>query len=178
MSTMSSKADARPWWKLNRREQSIALICLSAVLIGAWLPGRIVVSTSPSLTHRIFFKVGFTPDRIQDGDYLAFKIDEKEVQHIRKGKNEKNDIALKRVGCIPGQQLISDTQGLFVCDGQMLGFALDKDSKGEKLPTFRYSGPVPADSYFMVGTNPHSFDSRYIGFLHDKDFLFKALPLW
>ena len=175
---MSSKTDARPWWKFSPREQSIALICLSAVLIGAWLPGRIVVSISPSLAHRIFFKVGFTLDRIQDGDYFAFKIDAKEDQFIRKGLKEKNDIALKRVGCLPGQQLIYDTLGRFVCDGQELGFALDKDSQGHTLPTFRFNGMVPADSYFMVGSNPRSFDSRYIGFLHGKDFLFKALPLW
>lgn len=175
---MSSESHVRTWWKLSRREQSIVLICLSAVLFGAWLPGRIIVSTSPSLAHRIFFKVRFTPGRIQDGDYLAFRIDEKKVQFIRKGLNEKNDIALKRVGCIPGQQLVSDAQGRFVCDGRVLGFALDKDSKGHTLPTFRYDGFIPADSFFMVGSNPRSFDSRYIGFLHGKDFLFKALPLW
>jgi type IV secretory pathway protease TraF len=59
-----------------------------------------------------------------------------------------------------------------------LGKALEQDSKGQTLPRFRYSGTVPAGSFFMVGANPRSFDSKYFGFIHVDEILYKALPLW
>lgn len=173
-----STAPKKNFWKLSRRERWVALLSLTTLLIGVWLPERIVVITSPSLDHRVFFKVPVPAGNIRNGDYLGFRYDGKDVTFVYRGSGEETDLVVKRVGCEPGQVLSHDSARGFICEGKVFGTALAKDSKGHTLPQFHYDGLVPEDSYFMVGTNPRSYDSRYFGFLHGKDFVFKALPLW
>ena len=162
-------------WKLNNREKTLAIVVLAALLAGAWLPGRLIISTSPSLEHRIFFLTR-ARDSITSGDYLVFR--HKDTCFVHKGLDQENDRLVKKVGCGPGEMLSNDTARIFYCGQRELGTALKVDSKGRPLPVFDYTGPVPENSYFMVGTNPRSFDSRYFGFIHADEILYKALPLW
>ncbi len=160
---------------LNSREKTLALTVLAALLLGAWLPGRIIVSTSPSLEHRIFFLTK-AKHEIKLGDYLVFR--HEDTHFVQKGLDEENDRMIKKVGCLPGEILSTDVERIYFCGQRLLGVALQTDSKGRSLPQLQFSGPVPEDSYFMVGTNPRSFDSKYFGFVHADDILYKALPLW
>ena len=162
-------------WKLNNREKTLAIVMLAALLAGSWLPGRLIISTSPSLDHRIFFLTR-TKDSIKTGDYLVFR--HKNTRFIRKGLNRKNDRLVKKVACCPGDKLAIDSKRTFFCGQRELGTALETDSKGRSLPVFDYTGVVPENSYFMLGTNPRSFDSRYFGFIHADEILYKALPIW
>lgn len=161
--------------KLNNREKTLAIVILAALLVGAWLPERIIVSTSPSLHHRVFFLVK-TRKKINPGDYLVFR--HKDTTFVRKGLDQENDRVIKRVGCGPGEILTSDADKQYFCGQKLLGKALETDSKGRPLPLFQFTGLVPESSYFVVGTNPRSFDSKYFGFVHADDILYKALPLW
>ena len=163
--------------KLNMREKGVALAILAALLVGLWLPGRIIVSTSPSLNHRVFFLIPMS-GRITGGDYLVFKAKEGETSFIRKGLNEKNDVLIKRVGCAPGELLTRNKNRAWLCERKNLGISLETNSRGRTLPQFQFAGIVPEDSYFMVGDDPRSFDSRYFGFIHGDDVLYQALPLW
>jgi len=95
-----------------------------------------------------------------------------------KPMDRKIDKIIKIVGCAPGETLIRNDQDEFFCNGVLLGKAIQKDSNGRVLPRFYYDGTVPADSYFMVGDNPRSFDSKYFGFINAEQILFKALPLF
>lgn len=162
-------------WKLNNREKTLAIVMLAALLAGSWLPGRLIISTSPSLDHRIFFLTR-TKGSINTGDYLVFR--HNDTRFVRKGLDRKNDRLVKKVGCCPGEMLSVDTARKFHCGQRELGTALETDSKGQSLPVFDYTGPVPDNSYFMVGTNPRSFDSRYFGFIHADEIFYKALPIW
>lgn len=162
-------------FKLSSREKTLALAVLAALLLGAWLPERIIVSTSPSLGHRIFFLTK-AKNKIKLGDYLVFK--HKDTSFVKKGLEPENDRMVKKVGCLPGDILTTDAEGKYFCNQRLLGTALQTDSKGRTLPHFLFSGPVPESSYFMVGTNPRSFDSKYFGLIHADDILYKALPLW
>ena len=162
-------------WKLNSREKALAIVVLAALLAGSWLPGRLIVSTSPSLDYRVFFLTK-TKTTIRNGDYLVFKHDD--TSFVHKGLDQKNDRLVKKVGCCPGEMLSVDTARKFHCGQRELGTALETDSKGRFLPVFDFTGPVPDNSYFMVGTNPRSFDSRYFGFIHADEILYKALPIW
>ena len=175
---MKSISDNRtPSWQLKRREWRVALVLLAALIVGVLLPQRIIVATSDSLDHRIFFKVP-VPDRIEPGDYLLFRLQGAEhKQHIRQGLKP-NDVLIKKVGCVPGNILTRDGEGTFYCDQNTLGRALAKDSKGNEMPVFSFIGAIPEGRYFMMGTSPRSFDSRYFGFIHADEFLSKALPLW
>ncbi|MBB5348407.1 S26 family signal peptidase [Desulfoprunum benzoelyticum] len=161
--------------RLNNREKTLAVVILAALLVGAWLPERIIVSTSPSLEHRIFFLTRANSE-IKLGDYLVFR--HKDSDFVQKGLDPANDRMIKKVGCRPGNILSTDVERNYFCGHKLLGVALKKDSKGRSLPLFQFSGPVPEDSYFMVGTNPRSFDSKYFGFVHANDILYKALPIW
>ena len=164
------------FWRLSIREKTIALVILAALLVGAWLPARIIVSTSSSLKHRVFFLVPVHTKKIQTGDYLVFR--HNDTTFVNKGLNSENDRLIKKVGCSPGEFLTSDADRLFTCNKRGVGKALDRDSSGRLLPQFEFNGPMPDNNFFMIGSNPRSFDSRYFGFIHADDILYKALPLW
>ena len=175
MIPMLKSTSNRPLWRLNRREQTVAVVCLAFLLMGAWLPGRIAVATSASLDHRVFFLVP-VPSKVALGDYLVFRhSDLSQVQH---GLRQDNEQMIKKVGCLPGGLLTADAERNFTCNSTVLGKALDADSKGRQLPQFMFNGPVPAGKLFMAGTHPRSYDSRYFGFIDANEILYKALPLW
>jgi type IV secretory pathway protease TraF len=161
--------------RLNNQEKTLVIVVLVALLVGAWLPERIIVSTSPSLKHRIFFLIRANSE-IKLGDYLVFR--HKDSDFVQKGLDPANDRMIKKVGCRPGNILSTDVERNYYCGEKLLGVALQTDSKGRSLPLFQFSGPVPENNYFMVGSNPRSFDSKYFGFVHADDILYKALPIW
>ncbi|MGB3222834.1 MAG: S26 family signal peptidase [Desulforhopalus sp.] len=161
--------------RLNSREKTLTIVILAALLIGVWLPERLIVSTSPSLEHRIFFLTRSDRD-IKLGDYLVFR--HEDTRFVRKGLDSGNDRMIKKVGCRPGDILSTDLERNYYCGQKLLGTALPTDSKGRSLPQFQFSGLVPENSYFMVGTNSRSFDSKYFGFVDADDILYKALPIW
>jgi len=174
----TSKKKEKIFQKLSALEKTVAIVILAAVLVGVCLPNRIIVSTSPSLTHRIFFLIPVNRKKIRTGDYLVFEDKDADILFIRQGLNKKNDRLIKKVGCAPGDILTQDADRAWHCGQEELGTPLKTDSRGRKLPRFRFAGIIPPGSYFMVGDNPRSFDSKYFGFVHADDFLYKALPLW
>jgi type IV secretory pathway protease TraF len=175
--SISQQSDRqRIFRKLNSREKGIALIFLAALLAGLWIPARITVSTSASLGHRIFFLTSHTREQIEDGDYLVFR--HGRTPFIRPGLHSHDQLYIKQVGCSPGEFLRRDEHGHFFCQQTLLGEALTWDSKGNELPQFTYHGTVPDNCFFMVGSHPRSFDSKYFGFIHADEIIHKALPLW
>lgn len=177
-SSKSAKEKKRLFRQLSTWEKTVAIVILAALLVGVWLPNRIIVSTSPSLSYRIFFLTPVSKQKITNGDYLVFRNRNTEMTFIRKGLNKKNDRLIKKVGCSPGEILSEDANQQWYCGQNYIGKALLTDSKGRELPQFNFSGPVPENNFFMVGDNPRSFDSKYFGFIHADDFFYKALPLW
>ncbi len=165
---------------LSPKEQTFGLLVMIAVMAGVTLPHHFNVSISDSLDKRIYFISRFNNNAdIKIGDYLVFQGEAEHVVFAKpqvSSKSAKNRI-IKRVGCAPGQKLEYDGNGDFTCDGKFLGQALKADSLGRPLPQFDFSGIVPAGSYFMVGDDPRSFDSKYFGFIHADQMLYKALPL-
>lgn len=161
--------------KLDRREKGLAVVFLAALLTGLWLPTRLIVSTSDSLNHRVFFRIRYDMARIRVGDYLVFK---QEQTPFVQARSQGDALFIKRVGCTTGDTLRRDDKGHFFCGHTFLGQALAQDSKGRDLPQFLFNGPVPADAFFMLGSHSRSFDSKYFGFIHADEIIHKALPLW
>jgi len=160
--------------KFEGSEKATAIVVIAAFLVGSWLPARIIVATSASLQKRVFFLIPNIKN-VKTGDYVVFKHQD---GHIRKGLSKNNDHIIKVIGCSPGEALSKNKNNQFFCNRVLLGTTLGKDSKGHQLPQFDYSGPVPENSYFMMGTNPRSYDSKYFGFIHGDEFLYKAIPIW
>lgn len=173
-----STSDIRPQLlqPLSNREKSVILVFLAALLLGGWLPSRIIISTSPSLSHRVFFLVPAVRKKIEKDQYIVIR--HRETTFVRQGLNPDHERIIKKVGCVPGEILTRDVTGNFFCNGFLLGTSLKQDSTGRDLPQFHFSGTIPEDSYFLAGSNPRSYDSKYFGFIHADDILFKALPLW
>jgi type IV secretory pathway protease TraF len=164
---------------LTHCEKTVAMVFLAAMLLGSFLPGRLIVALSDSLDHRLFFMTGFNREKIKNGDYLVFQGNKDEVEkHAKPMLNKKLDKLIKKVGCAPGEELTRDAQGQFFCQGVFIGKALAADSLKHPLPQFQYSGIVPEKNFFMIGTNPRSYDSKYFGFVDAGEILHKALPLW
>ena len=95
---------------------------------------------------------------VHDGDYVLF-----EASHpiVNKGKPSK---LTKQIVCGPGQQLTyaADT---FACDGKVLGNVIHKTYDGTPIQVAEYNGVIPDGKFFVMGTHPRSFDSRYLGLL-------------
>lgn len=168
-------SSSRPWWRLNRREQTVVIVFLAFILAGAWLPGRITVATSGSLDHRVFFLLPASA-KVELGDYLVFR--HQGFSQVQLGLRTNHDQMIKKVGCLPGEQLTMDATNHFFCNGRSLGQALEVDSKDRPLPLFSFNGTVPAGKLFMIGTHPRSFDSKYYGFIDAHEISHQALPLW
>lgn len=169
---------ARIFRRLTRRDIVVFLVLAPlAVAVGMWLPGKIDVVVSGSLSHRIFF-LGKVPARIEGGEYMVFKYNHKVMNRFIKKALVRQDLLTKRVACMPGQTLKVAPGRIFSCDGRPLGMALMTDSLGERLPVFDFNGLVPKGSYFMVGSNPRSFDSKYFGFVKKNEIVFRAYPIW
>jgi conjugal transfer pilin signal peptidase TrbI len=153
----------------------VAILAPIAIVLGWWLPGRINVVISDSISHRIFF-LSAPPAEFKTGDYLVFKYgkDFKVVEQSLAGHRW----FTKQVGCRPGDFLTVDDDRRFSCNGKPLGQALMTDSRGEALPLFVFNGVTPPDNYFVIGSNPRSFDSKYFGFIKKNGILFKAYPIW
>ena len=175
MAANPNSAFSKSGWRLNRREQVMALVVLASCLLGSWLPGQITVATSASLDHRVFL-LRPVPAQIETNDYLVFR--HRDLAQVRQGLGANRERMIKRVGCRPGEWLQRDAQHGFSCDGRPLGQALATDSQGRPLPRFTHNGPVPAGQLFLVGTHPRSYDSRYFGFVDAHEILHQALPLW
>ena len=175
MTRIPNSSSNKPFWRLSRREQTVTIVFLAFLLVGAWLPGRITVATSGSLEHRVFFLLP-PPAKVELGDYLVFR--HRDLSQVQSGLRADHDQILKKVGCLPGDQLTTDETHHFFCNGWLLGQALEADSKGRPLPHFSFNGPLPADKLFMVGTHPRSYDSKYYGFIDVHEISHQALPLW
>jgi type IV secretory pathway protease TraF len=153
----------------------VVIVFLAFILVGAWSPGRISVATSGSLDYRVFFLLP-APAKVELGDYLVFR--RRDLSQVQQGLRADHDQMIKKVGCLPGEQLTTDETHRFTCNGRLVGQALEADSKGRPLSRFSFTGPVPAGKLFMVGTHPRSYDSKYYGFIDVHEISHQALPLW
>jgi len=150
-------------FNLSLKEKQILAVLLPGLLLGLILPSRLTVTTTPSVSHRVFF-LAAPPERgIERGDYLVFDHDGKRL--------------LKQVGCGPGDFLTAQG-GMYTCNGHSMGRALAADSQGHSLSRFNFRGIIPHDLYFMLGQHERSLDSRYFGLINAPAFTHKAYPIW
>ncbi|MGK7346022.1 MAG: signal peptidase I [Candidatus Nitrospinota bacterium M3_3B_026] len=138
-------------------------IVATAAYTGTFIPGRVIVTTSPSLDHRVFYKRAIgSGDVPRKGDYVIARAKSRYI-------NDGNPFDMaKRVACVPGEELRVEGRRYF-CDGAYLGEARTRSLKGEPLKNFVFNGKVPAGNLFLMGDGKDSFDSRYLGFVKVDD---------
>jgi len=149
-----------------------ALVIVAVSFAGTAIPGRLMVTTTPSLSHRVFYKRAIGPEELpKKDDYVVVHASS---EYISDG--EPFDMT-KRVACVPGEELRVEGRRYF-CDGEHLGEAKERSLKGEPLKNFVFNGKVPSGMLFLIGDGRDSFDSRYLGFVKVDDVKTIVYPIF
>ncbi|MBI1823812.1 MAG: signal peptidase I [Nitrospirae bacterium] len=143
---------------------------VALTMCGMWTPERFSYSSTRSLNYRLFFLDRAVNDaQLLNGAYIVFKLRSHYVPN-------REVLAVKRIRCSPGDSL-KVRQKDFFCNEQFLGKAKGLTLRGEKTVVFQYDGIIPAGQFFIMGTHPDSLDSRYVGFINEKDITAIAYPI-
>ncbi|PXW50368.1 conjugal transfer pilin signal peptidase TrbI [Grimontella sp. AG753] len=110
-------------------------------------------------THSVYPLVLYRTGEIatEQGQYVMF-------QHKDAYLPRGEAYLVKRLGCISGQYLTREGNQFF-CDGKDIAHAMNRDSKGQELTQFQFTGVIPQGKAFAVGDTSNSYDSRYWGFI-------------
>jgi type IV secretory pathway protease TraF len=134
------------------------------------LPVRVDVTKEHSLPYT--FWITKAPFDASKDKYAMFH------PTVKNNYTEKVSYLLKEVGCSEGHMLNTSTDGNYFCDGKYLGKAVVLDKNGVFVEHYKFNGVIPKDNFFMMGTHPHSYDSRYFGFVRKDQIERGAKPLW
>ncbi len=145
-------------------KNKIAICVLFGVLIGSFL----LYSRDVSLEYNFWIKgISFNEPVYQNGDYIFLAWSD----NTGKPKN-----LVKKIMCSPGQK-INNQNNIFYCDDNLIATALDVDKNGNKLPKLEINQVIPEGYYFVVGTHPRSYDSRYFGLISKDKIIRKLYPI-
>ncbi len=125
------------------------------------------INTSNSVGFTFYTHNQVHKHKVTLDSFVLFEIPDNQL--FDKGSN-----VVKMVACMPNQHLttVQNDNGsiAYLCDNKVIStLTLFETSKGEKLTYKAYNGIVPEDSYFMIGTDKNSYDSKYWGFVPYAD---------
>lgn len=124
----------------------------------------LAISSTPSLPDTVFL-IDKKNKHINKNDYVSFYYPGEDFAVYKTG-----DEFVKIAKCIPGDQLHVVNKNYF-CNDQLIATGLLKDSRGQDMSSFEFNGTVPQGKYFVIGTHKKSFDSRYWGFVDQKEII-------
>lgn len=132
-----------------------------------------------------YYGIGVVVTKSLDKDYIIYQRNWQ--NEIAKGKIiyftlpiettyfKKDSKFGKIIVCEGGDKLT--VQGLdYYCNDQLIGTARTTDKDGKSVSPFIYNGEIPKGSFFVMGTHERSYDSRYWGFVNEKDI--KGVAIW
>jgi len=131
----------------------LAVITILVAIVN-WAEPHLRTVKTPSVRYSLLWEVGGTGGK---GDYVRVPLP---VELQKEGRPPR---LTKRIGCVGGE-LLSFANGGHYCNGEWLGSVLKFGSDGRPLAPFVWNGVIPAGKVFLVGDDPRSFDSRYLGF--------------
>jgi conjugal transfer pilin signal peptidase TrbI len=151
------------------RRAGVLAVCL---LGGPWFSNHLMFTQTESLRDRLYFvRSASAGEHFTKHSFVLFPLSHPYF------KNGKRELATKVVRCVPGEDLVVTESREYFCEGEFLGRAFEKDSKGTVLPWFRWNGSVPEGKLFVLGQHERSFDGRYFGFVDEAKVLGRAYPL-
>ncbi len=167
--------------KSRRFAVGALLITLVFVGLGQWISGRfrlgIGVQNALCLPYRVFLIDTYYKHPARD-EYLAFRGDERLAPYFQAGVT-----LIKAVRGLPGDRVqigdrIAVNDRTLVTPLPGLGVTPLVFTLGRQPTDFQRDKPVPAASYFVMGTSADSYDSRYWGYVRQAQVLGRAYPLW
>jgi len=154
----------------NRRYAAAIVFMIVGTLAGWTLETHLMVTTSPSLKYRLYYRGEVAPKTVHNGDYISFQ----RIDPLINGG--KKFAATKRAACVEGENL--KVVGFdYYCGVKYLGTGRDHLHDGRKLQHFVFNGPIPKGKFFAFGDHPDSYDSRYWGFLGTEEATERVIPL-
>lgn len=117
------------------------------------------------------FAIHLGQKNIERGDYVAF--------YPPKTATAGNEMPfVKKVVCLPGESIRTYGQQIF-CEDKPVAVAKKVSLKGEPLQKIQ-DQVLGEEDYFVLGTHPDSFDSRYSNFgpINRCRFIGKAYPIF
>lgn len=164
----------------TRKKRTILLgSLLLAGFAGSFLPGRISVTLTPSVKHRVWWLSQDT-SYVRHGQYVLFHLPSSSLDGMSAPETviTGQDIrVIKRVGCDEGEELKRKGRD-FYCGEEYLGQAKERSQQGEPLTPSQFSGKIPSGKTFLVGDHPDSFDSRYFGLVEKSNYQAWARPIF
>lgn len=129
---------------------------------------------TPSLPYHVAV-VRYDPGALQRGDYIVFSF-AGEAQEAYRGL--RGQPFFKKVRGLPGDVISVDGRTVAI-NGEVVGIA--KTHAQDRRPLAPIDGTViPPGHYYVQGTSPDSFDSRYraSGLVHVDQILATVVPLF
>ena len=136
---------------------------------------QIGINQSKSVKGTVFL-LNKDVKNIDNYEYVVLLYDADDYMNYTKGKK-----FIKKIICKSGDNLdFLETKNNYeyFCNNILIAQAFKRDSKNNPLPHFNFKGTIPKDKYFVIGTHPKSFDSRYWGFVDREKIIAGATKLW
>ena len=119
------------------------------VLVGMTIPRHLTITRTNSVRFHVFWEQNrWNPSR---GGYVRLLLMDPQMGCTPCS-------IVKRIGCMPGDQLVGDG-GRYYCNDTFLGQA----RMDTRFSPFVYNGIIPPDQVFLIGDKETSYDSRYFG---------------
>ena len=150
--------------------QISVLAILGFLFVYAKIVGYIGFNTDVSLPYKLFYVNKLDKGPFKQGDIIAFEFWGSD--YYPQGFK-----MVKMVRCTPGSRLEVINRD-FYCDGVYLGHAKGRDRYGKEVYNYYYNDVIPEGYYFVMGTHPDSYDSRYYGLVWSGYIIGKAYPLF
>jgi len=128
-------------------------------------------SITPSLPYHVFL-IDKKNLNFKKNDFIVFQYPGENIYSFKT-----NEFFIKSVRCFPGNILKTNMNYEYFCNSTNIGRAYLEDSNGKKINHFVFNGVVPKDMYFVTGTHPKSWDSKYWGFVNKKRIIATAKGL-
>jgi len=172
----------------NKKKLAIFLLPnIGLILVAYYLANTLVISTGDSIDKHVFIKTSKNPEY---GDYV-----------IVSGLNDpivKEKLITKEIVC-QGGQILKIKNGEYYCGENYIGRAVKSTRTGIPVQPYipcvlgelRHSPfvfyqaevdncefKIPDGYFFVAGTHPRSYDSRYFGLITKENILKVIVPLW
>ncbi|MEW6657365.1 MAG: S26 family signal peptidase [Thermodesulfobacteriota bacterium] len=175
---------------MNKRNQFWLLFAAKGLLVVTliiaaemWIASRYhigLVANIPCLPARMYLYRFTSSEQFGRGDQMVFKTDSRHFPRFQVGTR-----FLKTVQCLPGEEVDIDSACHVRCtgpDGPVYDSKLEDgvlQILGRSCTELASRYRIPPDNYFVVGTFPHSYDSRYWGLVKPEQVVGKVVwVLW
>lgn len=161
--------DTKSWFFIKATVASLVTVGAFMWFTHNYAVGFDIQKGSYSINHRIVL-IDKHDATVKRGGYMAFKAARMIAPFVD------GQTVVKVVSGLPGDKIQLSSDGLFI-NGEFKGAPLpflESKQTGEKVYVKDFTGQVPDGHYFVTGTNPRSYDSRYWGFVEPERIIGKA----